>query len=295
MLAFGLGNLAPGDAATIIAGRLSDVPPSTEQIAALRHALHLDESLPVRYAWWLGNAVRGDLGHSYRTGKPVLTELLTHFPATLHIACLGFIIAVVIALPLGIVAAVNRGSWVDRMVRLTTLFGASLPNYWLGYLLIIIFALGLGWLPVAGRERTNAAVLPAVTLALGTVATLTRLMRSSLLETLNADFIRTARAKGLRERTIVVRHALKGSLLPVITILGITFGHMLGGAVVVEQIFAWSGIGKLLIDSIYDRDYPVIQGFVMFMGMVFTIINLLVDIAYPLLDPQIGSTGRQTN
>jgi peptide/nickel transport system permease protein len=249
----------------------------------------------MRYAWWLGNAMRGDLGHSYRTGKPVLSELLTHFPATLQIACLGFVITVVIALPLGTVAAVKRGSWFDQMVRLTTLFGASLPNYWLGYLLIIVFALGLGWLPVAGRERTGAVVLPAVTLALGAAATLTRLMRSSLLETLNADFIRTARAKGLRERTIIVRHALKGALLPVITISGIMFGHMLGGAVIVEQIFAWSGVGKLLIDSIHDRDYPVIQGFVIFMGMVFTVINLLVDVAYPLIDPQIRYGGRRTN
>jgi len=287
MLAFSLGNFAPGDPATIIAQRLSDVPPSAEQIAAVRRDLHLDDPLPVRYVRWLGRAMQGDLGRSYRTNEPVLSELATHFPATLQIACLAFVIAIVIALPMGILAAVRRGSWLDQLARLAALFGASLPNYWLGYLLILVFALALGWLPVAGRERTGAAVLPALTLGLGAAATLARLMRSSLLEVLSEDFIRTARAKGLPERTVIVSHALKGALIPVVTVSGIVFGHLLGGAVIVEQIFAWPGIGKLLIDSIYDRDYPMIQGFVVFMGTVFTVINLLVDVVYPLLDPQI--------
>ena len=286
-LAFVLGNFAPGDPATVIAYRLSDVPPSAEQIEDVRREFHLDESLPQRYVRWLGKAVIGDLGISYRNRKPVLTELVTHFPATLQIACLAFAIALLISLPLGIAAAVKRGSIWDQMARLVALFGASLPNYWLAYLLILFFAVWLGWLPVAGQSQNGTVILPALTLGLGAAAGLARLMRSSLLEILSEDFIRTARAKGLSERIVIFRHALKGALIPVVTVSGIVFGHLLGGAVIVEQIFAWNGIGKLLIDSIYDRDYPMIQGFVIFTGTVFTVINLLIDIVYPLLDPQV--------
>jgi peptide/nickel transport system permease protein len=286
-LAFVLGSFAPGDPATVIAYRLSDVPPSAEQIEDVRREFHLDEPLPHRYIRWLGNAVRGDLGISYRTKKLVLTELATHFPATLQIACLAFLIALCISLFLGILAAVKRGSIWDQLARLVALFGASLPNYWLAYLLILFFAVRLGWLPVAGQAQSGTVILPALTLGLGAASGLARLMRSSLLEILNEDFIRTARAKGLSERIIIFRHALKGALIPVVTVSGIVFGHLLGGAVIVEQIFAWNGIGKLLIDSIYDRDYPMIQGFVIFTGTVFTVINLLVDVAYPFLDPQV--------
>ncbi len=285
-LAFVLGSLAPGDPATIIAYRQSDIPPSAEQIEAVRRDLHLDESVPLRYARWLGKTLRGDLGSSYRTGKPVLSELLVRFPATLQIACSGFAIAVLIALPLGIMAAVKRGSRWDHLARLVALIGASLPNYWLAYLLMLFFAVRLGWLPVAGQSQNGAAILPSLVLGVGAAAGMARLMRSSLLEILSEDFIRTARAKGLPERTVITRHALKGALIPVVTVSGIIFGHLLGGAIIIEQIFAWNGIGKLLIDSIYDRDYPLIQGFVLFTGIVFTVINLLVDISYPLLDPQ---------
>ena len=285
-LAFVLGSFAPGDPATVIAYRLSDIPPSAEQIQLVRREFHLDDSLPRRYMRWLGQAMCGDLGRSHRTGKPVLAELVTHFPATLQIACPAFVIALFIALPLGIAAAVKRGSGWDHLARLVALLGASLPNYWLAYLLILFFAVRLGWLPVAGQAQSGAVVLPALTLGLGAASGLARLMRSSLLEILSEDFIRTARAKGLSEQTVIARHALKGALIPVITVSGIVFGHLLGGAVIDEQIFAWNGIGKLLIDSIYDRDYPMIQGFVIFTGTVFTLINLLIDIAYPFLDPQ---------
>ena len=286
-LAFGLGSLAPGDPATVIAYRLSDVPPSAEQIETVRRDLHLDESLPRRYVRWLGQAAQGDLGRSYRTDKPVLIELVTHFPATLEIACLAFVIALFISLPLGIAAAVRRGSRWDHLARLVALAGASMPNYWLAYLLILFFAVWLGWLPVSGQTQRYAVILPALTLGLGAAAGLARLMRSSLLEILSEDFVRTARAKGLSERIVIGRHALKGALIPVVTVAGIVFGHLLGGAVIVEQIFAWNGIGKLLIDSIYDRDYPMIQGFVILTGTVFTIINLLIDIGHPFLDPQV--------
>ena len=287
VLAFVLSNFAPGDPATAIANRLFDAPPSEEQIAAIRHEFHLDEPIPVRYVRWLSSAAQGDLGISFRTKQPVLKELATHFPATLQIACLALIIALIIALPLGVLSAVRHRSWLDHTMRFGALIGASLPSYWLGYLLILLFAVVLGWLPVAGRESASGAILPSLTLSIGMAATLTRLMRSSLLEVLGEDFIRTARAKGLAERVVICRHALTGALIPVLTMTGISFGHLLGGAVIIEAIFAWQGIGFLLVNSIYDRDYPMIQGFVLFMGLIFTLISLSVDLLYLWLDPRI--------
>lgn len=287
MLAFLLSNFAPGDPATVIAHRLSDAPPSEEQLAALRREYHLDDPLPVRYARWLGSAAQGDLGISYRTKEPVLKELATHFPATLQIAIAALVIALAIALPLGVLAAWRRGSWIDHAARVGALLGASLPSYWLAYLLILLFALALGWLPVAGRDGAGAMILPSLTLGLGTAATLARLTRSSLLEVLGEDFVRTARSKGLSEWAVLRRHSLKPALLPVLTVAGIAFGHLLGGAVIVESIFAWPGVGNLLINSIYDRDYPMIQGFVLFMGLVFTLLSVGVDLSYAWIDPRI--------
>ncbi len=287
VLAFALSNLAPGDPATVLAHRLSDAPPTEEQIADIRRQYQLDAPLPVRYARWLVAAAQGDLGRSYRTKEPVLKELAARFPATLQIALGALVIALVIALPLGVLAAVRRGTWLDHAARVGALLGASVPSYWLGYLLILVFALGTGWLPVAGRDGAGAAVLPALTLGLGAAATLARLTRASLLEVLGEDFIRTARAKGLGEWAVVWRHALKGALIPVLTVTVIAFGHLLGGAVIVEGIFAWPGVGNLLVTSIHDRDYPMIQGFVLFMGMVFTVLNLVADLAYLWIDPRI--------
>ena len=287
MLAFLLSNLVPGDPASVIAHRLSDAPPSEEQIETIRREYHLDDTLPVRYARWLGSAAQGDLGISYRTKEPVLKELATHFPATLQIACGALVIALAIALPLGVFAAVRRGSWVDHLARVGALLGASLPSYWLAYLLILFFALALRWLPVAGRDGPGAMILPALTLGLGTAATLARLTRSSMLEVLGEDFVRTARAKGLSEWAVLWRHSLKPALLPVLTVTGIAFGHLLGGAVIVEAIYAWPGVGHLLINSIYDRDYPMIQGFVLFMGAVFTLLSVAVDLSYAWIDPRL--------
>jgi len=287
VLAFVLSNLAPGDPATVMAYRLSDAPPGEEQIAAIRREYHLDDSLPVRYARWLGAAVRGDLGISYRTREPVLNELAARFPATLKIACAALLVALCVSLPLGVLAAVRRNQWPDHAARAGTLLGASLPSYWLAYLLILVFALWLGWLPVAGREGAGAIVLPALTLGLGAAASLLRLTRSSMLEVLGEDYIRAARAKGLGERAVVWRHALRNALIPVVSVTGITFGHLLGGAVIVEHIFAWPGVGSLLVNAIYDRDYPVIQGFVLFMGAVFTLLSLVADLSYVWIDPRI--------
>jgi peptide/nickel transport system permease protein len=287
IIAFGLINLVPGDAAVIIAQRVSDVPPTEEQIAEIRREYGLDRPLPIRYGKWLWSALQGDFGVSYRTKKPVLDELVSRFPATLQIACLALLIALATALPLGILAAVYQGKLPDTAARITALLGVSIPNYWLGYLLILLFAITLGWFPVGGRDGFDSLVLPALTLGLGRAATLMRLTRSSLLEKLGEDFIRTAHAKGLSGWKVILKHALKGALIPVVTVLGISSGHLLGGAVIVERIFAYPGVGDLLVTSIYDRDYPVIQGFVLFMGTIFILLNLIADVLYTWIDPRI--------
>jgi peptide/nickel transport system permease protein len=290
-LAFFLSTLVPGDPAQVMAQRLAGGPPTIEQVEAIRREYHLDEPLVARYGRWLVQAAQGNLGRSYRTNEPVLWLLVSHFPATLLISLEAFAIAFSVALPLGIVTALKRSTLFDQLVRLLSLLGASMPSYWLGYMLILFFSVKLGWLPVAAGERVSGSVLPALTLSFGPSAVLTRLTRSCLIEVLNEDYIRTARSKGLSERTVIVRHALKGALVPVVTVAGIIFGHFLGGAIIVEKVFAWPGIGKLIVDAIYDRDYPMIQGFVLFTGTVFTVISITSDLINVWLDPRIHLAG----
>lgn len=287
LMAFALGRLAPGDPARLIAERQADGLATPAQIERVREEYGLNDRLPLQYARWVGNALRGDLGLSFKTGGPVLEELARRFPATLELAVYGMCVGILLALPLGIQAAVRRGSAVDHASRLVALAGASLPSFWLAFLLIIVFAVQLRMLPVAGRGTARHLVLPAVTLGFALAAPLTRLTRSSMLEVLGEDFVRTARAKGLHERGVVIRHALRNALIPVVTVAGMSFGHLLGGAVIVETVFAWPGVGKLVVDSIFDRDYPLIQGYVLFMGTVFVLINLLVDLLYVWLDPRV--------
>ena len=287
LMAFGLGRLAPGDPARLIAERQADGLATPAQIERVREEYGLNDPLPLQYARWVGNALRGDLGVSFKTGGPVLEELARRFPATLELAVYGMCVGILLALPLGIQAAVRRGSAVDHASRLVALAGASLPSFWLAFLLIIVFAVQLRMLPVAGRGTARHLVLPAVTLGFALAAPLTRLTRSSMLEVLGEDFVRTARAKGLHERGVVIQHALRNALIPVVTVAGMSFGHLLGGAVIVETVFAWPGVGKLVVDSIFDRDYPLIQGYVLFMGTVFVLINLLVDLLYVWLDPRV--------
>lgn len=291
LLAFGLANLAPGDPAQMILLRRTGELPAEAAVERLRRQLGLDDPYPVRYARWLADAARGDLGTSYRTGQPVLQDLLENFPATLELAVAALGISLLIALPVGILSAVRRNSAIDHTSRLAALIGASLPSFWLGYLLILLFSVRFPLLPVAGRGGWEHLVLPALTLGIGGAAGLTRLTRSSLLEELQNDYVRTARAKGLPERRVIGRHALRNALNPIVTLTGIRFGALLGGAVVVETVFAWPGIGKYVVDSIYDRDYPAIQGFVLGMGVVFVLLNLLVDLAYVWLDPRIRLNG----
>ena len=287
LVAFALANLTPGDPARLMLQRQLARQPTAEEVARARLDLGLDAPFAVRYVRWLGDAVTGDLGESYRTGEPVLTALISRFPVTLQIAVLGVLGAIAIALPLGVLAAVWRNSPVDQASRVLALLGASMPNYWVAYLLILLFAVQLRVLPVAGRGTWQHMVLPSVTLGLAASASLMRLTRSEMLETLGQDFVRTGRAKGLRPSTVVVGHALRNAMIPVVTVAGLRFAGLLGGAVIVETIFAWPGIGKFVVDSIFDRDYPVIQGFVLFMGSVFLLINLLVDLSYAWLDPRI--------
>lgn len=287
LMAFGLGRLAPGDPARLIAERQADGLPTAAQIEHVRAEYGLDDPLPLQYARWVGNALRGDLGLSFKTGGPVLEELARRFPATLELAVYGMLVGIALALPLGVQAAVRRGSSVDHLSRLIALAGASLPSFWLAFILIIMFAVQLRLLPVAGRGTLRHLVLPAVTLGVALAAPLTRLTRSSMLEVLGEDFVRTARAKGLHERAVILSHALRNALIPVVTVAGMSFGHLLGGAVIVETVFAWPGVGKLVVDSIFDRDYPLIQGYVLFMGTVFVLINLVVDLLYVWLDPRV--------
>jgi peptide/nickel transport system permease protein len=287
VVAFTLANLTPGDPARLMLERQLGRQPTAEETAAAREDLNLNDPFVVRYVKWLEGAVTGDLGTSYRTGESVLGALADRFPNTLQITVLGLMVAIAVALPLGILAAVWRNSPIDHASRVLALLGASMPSYWVAYLLILLFAVNLQLLPVAGKGTWQHLVLPSVTLGLAACASLMRLTRSEMLEVLGQDYIRTSRAKGLGPRAVVLRHALRNALIPVITVAGMRFAGLLGGAVIVETIFAWPGIGKFVLDSIFDRDYPVIQGFVVFMGTVFLLVNLLVDVSYAWLDPRI--------
>lgn len=287
LFAFVLANLTPGDPARLALQREIGGQPTAEQVAEARDRLGLDAPAPVRYVRWVADAVTGDLGTSYRTGTPVLQSLADRFPTTLQIAGMGLALSIAIAIPVGVLAAVYRQSPVDHASRVLALVGASMPSYWVAYLLILLFSVRFGWLPVAGSSTWQHALLPAATLGIGGSASLMRLVRSEMLETLGQDYVRTARAKGLHQRIVVMRHALRNALIPTTTVIGMRFAGMLGGAVIVETIFSWPGIGKLIVDAIFDRDYPMIQGFVVFMGTVFLLINLIVDIGYGIIDPRV--------
>jgi peptide/nickel transport system permease protein len=286
MLAFAVGSLAPGDPAEMMLQRQTGEPPSRAAVVALRTRLGLDDPLPLQYARWVGRALRGDLGVSYRSGEPVLRDLTNRLPATIELAIAAFALALIVALPLGVFSAARRGWWIDHATRAAALLGASVPSFVSGYVLILVFSVSLRALPVAGRGGVAHLILPAVTLASGVAAGLLRLTRAALLEELAQDYVRTAYAKGLRERAVLLRHALRGALVPVVTLAAVRFGHLIGGAAIVETVFAWPGVGKHVVDSIYARDYPAVQGFVLFLGTAFVGLNLLVDLSYRALDPR---------
>jgi peptide/nickel transport system permease protein len=287
VITFSMMHLVPGDPAEMIAVERYGEQATAKTIELVRAELGLDQPVFVQYFHWLTNVLQGDLGYSFRTDRPVLDEILTRLPATIQLAVAGMLVALVIAIPVGVISATRRYSAVDSISMLGALLGVSMPHFWLGLLLIMFFSVHLGWLPVFGRGGIEHLILPAITLGTGMAAITTRLVRSSMLEVLNQDYIRTARAKGLKEKVVIYKHALKNALIPVVTIVGLQFAFLLEGAVVVEVIFAWPGIGRLLVDSIFARDFMVIQGCVLYIAALFVVVNLLVDISYAYLDPKI--------
>jgi peptide/nickel transport system permease protein len=291
LLAFALANLTPGDPAETYLRRVLDRQPTPAQVVETREELGLDRPFVVQYLDWVGHAVRGELGVSYSTRRPVVEEIGRRIPFTLELAVPAALLALAIAIPVGVISAVYRNRLPDQVVRVCSLAGASVPSFWLALLLISLFAVRFSLVPVAGRQGPASVVLPIFALALTPAAVLARFTRSTMLETLGEDYVRTARAKGLPGWRVVGRHALRNSLIPVVTAFGTSLGHLLVGAVVIESIFIWPGLGKLAIDAILQRDYPMIQALVLYSGVVFVAINLLIDLSYTLLDPRIRLGG----
>lgn len=287
LLAFVLSLLAPGDPARSYFLRTHGRQPRPVELQLTRERFGLDEPVPQRYVSWVAGAVTGDLGTSFSTGRPVTDELTSRFPATLQLAVAATAVAVVVAVPIGILSAVRRNSLIDQTTRGVAMLGGSIPEFWLAFLLIILFAVYLQWLPPLGRGGPEHLVLPALALGLGEAAVLTRLTRSSLLEVLGEDYVRTARAKGIPERRVIMRHALRNSMSAIVTEIGLIFGFFLAYSAIVEIIFVWPGIGRFATEAIYQRDYTVIQGFVVFAGTLFLVINLVIDLLYMWLDPRV--------
>ena len=282
-LVFFLIHWVPGDPVAVMLGESA----SAADAGALRHALGLDRPLAEQWLSFLGGVLSLDLGSSLYYREPVFSLLMERLGATLELTALAFLVALLVALPMGLLAAARKDSALDRSAMGFSLLGVSLPNFWLGPLLVMVFSLGLGWFPVSGRSGLLSVVLPAVTLGTGLAAVLSRMVRSSLLEVLGEDFIRTARAKGLDSCSVLVRHALRNAWLPVLTLLGMQLGALLGGAVVTEVVFNWPGIGTLLVESIQRRDYPVVQGCVLLISLSYVLVNLLTDLLYVKADPRI--------
>ncbi len=291
ILIFGLQQLLPGDPAIVLAGEERD--PSV--VAYLRQKMHLDEPLPVRYAYWLGGVVRGDLGESLRMQKPVTALIAEKLPVTIELALIAIVIALAIGIPAGIVSAVAKGTWWDYAANAVALWGLSTPNFWLGIMLILLFSVQLGWLPASGyvspfedlRANLAAMIMPAFVLGNAIAAVLMRHTRSAMLQVLSSDYVRTARAKGLAERVVVLKHALRNALTPIITLGALELGTLLSGAVLTEQVFTIPGFGKLIVDAVFNRDYAVVQGVVLFTATAYIALNLLADVAYFLVNPRL--------
>lgn len=286
LLTFGMSHLTPGDPAEILL-RNEGKNATPEAVEDMREKLGLNDPVPVQYWNWVSKVVRGNLGNSFDTGRPVLKELAQRLPATLELAAAGALAVLLFALPLGLLSAIFKNTVIDHFSRIFALTGASMPSFWLGLLLIYFFAVKLSVLPVMGRGTPAHLLLPAVTLGLGMSATYARLLRASMLEVLGQDFIRSARARGLKENAVLLGHAFKNALLPLVTAFGMGLGHLLGGTVITETIFSWPGMGRFLVSSIFLRDYPVVQGYVLLMALIFVTLNLLVDISYTVIDPRV--------
>ncbi|OOZ75689.1 glutathione ABC transporter permease GsiC [Solemya velum gill symbiont] len=288
-LVFFLIHLIPGDPVEAMLGDSARVADRE----ALHHKLGLDQPLAVQYSDYIKSILQLDLGTSLRNQQSVSSLLLERLPATAWLAFAALLIAVTIAVPLGVIAARRQGSAWDTGAMMVSLFGVSMPNFWLGPMLILLFSLWLGWTPVSGMESFWSIILPAVTLGASLAAVLARMVRSSLLETLGEDYVRTALAKGLDESTVVWRHALRNAMLPVITLLGLQLGALLGGAVITETVFSWPGIGSLMVEAIQQRDYPVVQGCVLLIALIYVLVNAGTDLVYRMVDPRIALTGEE--
>jgi ABC-type dipeptide/oligopeptide/nickel transport system permease component len=282
-LVFALIHLIPGDPAQAMLGETA----SEADVSALRTRLGLDRPLAEQYGRFLAGAIRGDLGTSLRTSEPVTRAIVERVPATLELAAAAMFVSIAVSIPLGIIAAVRRGTPVDHAATTLSLMGVSIPNFWLGPLLAIVFAVELGWLPVSGRGTPGHLVLPAVSLGAALAAILARMTRASLLEELREPYVQAARARGASRARAVLRHAFRNSLIPVVTLVGLQFGAVLTGAVITETIFAWPGVGRLLIQSIGFRDYPLVQGCILFIAVIYVAMNLITDLMYGVLDPRI--------
>lgn len=282
-LVFLLIHLVPGDPVEVMLGESAQPADRAE----LRQALGLDQPLLQQWLNYIGNLLQGDLGHSLHSRQPISELLWQRIPATAQLAAASLLVAVLIAIPLGSIAALRKNTVWDQGAMTFSLLGVSIPNFWMGPLLILLFSLTLGWLPVSGKEHALSIVLPALTLGTALAAILARMVRSTLLEVLSEDYIRTARAKGLRESAVVWHHALRNAALPIITILGLQLGTLLGGAVITEIIFSWPGLGYTLVESIQRRDYPVVQACVLLISLTYVMVNALTDVVYGLLDPRV--------
>jgi len=259
-----------------------------ETIARLRKELHLDEPLPKQFVLYAGGVIRGDLGNSYITQRPIIRDIKERFPKTLLLAGSAMLLASILGISIGVLAARNPGGWFDRLSLGFAYLGISFPVYWVGLILILIFAVNLRWLPPSGYGGVKYLILPALALGSRSIAFLARVTRSSMLEVLGGDFVRTARAKGLRERVVVARHALRNALIPIITVLGLDFGYYLTGSILTETIFSWPGIGRYVVNAIARRDLPAINGTVLFLSIVFVLVNLITDLAYAKADPRVA-------
>lgn len=284
-IVFAIMNLTPGNAAQMILGQSA----KPEQVAKLEAELGLNQPFFVRYINFIWGAVRGDFGQSYQTRLPVFNEILTRFPTTLQLATWAMIIATMIGVPVGVISAIKQYSLVDNISMVTAMLFASLPSFVMGLLLQLAFALNLSWFPATGAASWRSFILPAITLSAATMATLTRMTRSTMLEVIRQDYIRTARAKGVPEGKIVLHHCLRNALLPIVTVIGVDFGYVLGGSVVIESVFALGGLGTLLITSIRMKDTPVVMAAVMFITVAYSLVNLAVDLIYAFIDPRVKS------
>lgn len=278
-------SLTPGDPVKMMLGEEA----SEESIQEVRNELGLDKPVIVQYAKYMSKLVRGDLGVSYRSNRPVFGEIVARFPITFELTFWSMLIAIIIAVPIGIISATKQYSLTDSICMIATLLAAAVPHFWLGLMLIIWFSLGLGWLPSGGVEGIKSMILPAVTLGTGAAAIVARMTRSSMLEVVRQDYIRTAKAKGVNKKVVIRKHALRNALIPIVTVVGLQFGHMLGGAVLTETVFSLPGMGRLMVDSIKSKDTPMVLGCIIILATAFSFVNLCIDILYAFIDPRIKS------